>query len=76
MGALDAHVPAGAAQARFLNSLGDMGKGNLFFVERADQDAGQAGSWRQPVFIRIGRDGLSFPTPAGAWTATGRVLPK
>lgn len=43
-GSMDAHLSAGAAQARFLNSLGDKGKGDLFFVEKADRDAGTKGA--------------------------------
>lgn len=43
-GTLDAHLTAGAAQARFLNSLGDKGKGDIIFVEKADRDAGTKGA--------------------------------
>lgn len=54
-GTMDAHLIAGAAQARFLNSLGAQGKGDLFFVEKADRDAGTKGaiwSWKPENYVK------------------------
>jgi hypothetical protein len=56
-GSLDAHLAAGLESANFLNSLDSAGKGDMFFVEKSDHDAGQKGAtgdsswfWTKPNY--------------------------
>ncbi len=49
-GRIESHVMSGYAQGDFLSSLGDVGKGDVVFVEKSDRDAGNPEKVKQDWF--------------------------
>ncbi len=49
-GRIESHVMSGYAQGDFLLSLGDVGKGDVVFVEKSDRDAGNPEKAKQDWF--------------------------